>query len=165
MALQRTYRLVIWPAIGIFVLDQLTKWLVASRIPVYHSMSVIPGLVNFVHIRNRGVAFGIMNQQGHSLAFLLITGISVVVGVCLVLWFLKTKEKSLLHGIGISLIIGGIAGNVTDRIRLGSVIDFIDVYIGNFHWPAFNVADSAITVGTCLLAIYLVTDQRSGHVS
>lgn len=165
VGLKRTHHLIIWSAIGIFVLDQASKLLVVSFIDLYHGIVVIPGFFNLVHIRNRGVAFGIMNQPGHSLPFFIITAISLVVGACLVLWYLSSKQKNLLHGLGTSLIIGGIAGNVTDRLRVGSVIDFIDLYIGKFHWPSFNIADSAITIGTCLLALYLIIEQRSKHVS
>lgn len=165
VALDRTLHLLFWPAAGVFCLDQLTKLFVASHIGPFQSIEVIPRFFNLVHIHNRGMAFGLMNRPGHTLPFILLTASSLAVMGILILWHIKVKEKTLLHGLGSSLIIGGAAGNVMDRLRLGKVVDFLDFYIGKFHWPAFNIADASITIGTCLLAIYVIMAHRSNNVS
>ena len=126
---------------------------------------IIPGFFNLVRIYNRGMAFGLMNRPGHPLPFVLLTAISLVVMCILLLWYLRAKDKTVVHALGCSLVIGGTAGNVMDRIRLGRVVDFLDFYVGKFHWPAFNIADASITLGAFLLAIYLITAQRSADVS
>ena len=165
MGLGKTHHLLIWPAVAIFCLDQGSKLLATSYIGPYRSIQVIPGFFNLVLVHNRGMAFGLMNRPGHHLPFILLTAISLVVMGILVLWYLKTPQKSTLHGLGSSLIIGGTAGNVMDRIRLGKVVDFLDFYIGRFHWPAFNIADASITLGTFLLALYVLKAQKKAHVS
>ena len=165
MASKKTFYVLLCPAVVVFCLDQLTKVLVASYLRPLQSINVIPGFFNLVHIYNRGMAFGLMNRPGHPLSLMFLTAISLMVMGILILWYIRSQHKSLLHGLGSSLILGGAAGNVVDRVRLGHVVDFLDFHIGKFHWPAFNVADASITIGTCLLAIYLITSHRAHNVS
>jgi len=153
---KRNYNLLTLPALTIVILDQLSKFLVVSTIQLYETIPVINGFFNLVHIRNRGIAFGLMNRPGGNLifTFLIISTIGAIVLV--VLWFLRLKNENIGIVLGLSLILGGAVGNLIDRLRLKEVIDFLDFYIGPYHWPAFNVADSAITVGAFWVAINMI---------
>lgn len=148
--------LLLWPALAVLVLDQTTKYLIATRFPLYESKTLISGFLNLVHIRNKGMAFGIMNRPGVDWGFILLLGATFGVVILLLVWFYRLKSEERGIAFPLSLILGGAAGNLIDRIRLGEVIDFLDFYIGPYHWPAFNVADSSITVGTLWLAASLL---------
>lgn len=144
------------PAVAIVALDQVSKHLVMRAIPFHESIPLLDGFFNLVHIRNRGMAFGLMNRPGSSLStYLLVAATLVAVGL-LIFWFTRLKDKGLTMVLPLSFILGGAIGNLIDRVRMGEVIDFLDFYIGPYHWPAFNVADSAITVGTLWLAIQVL---------
>ena len=145
-----------WPALAVLALDQITKHLIASRFPLYETQPLISGFFNFVHVRNRGMAFGIMNRPGADWGFTLLLCVTLGAVALLLFWFYRLKSEDKGMAIPLSLILGGAIGNLLDRMRLGEVIDFLDFYIGPYHWPAFNVADSAITVGTLWLAVSLL---------
>jgi signal peptidase II len=139
----------------VILLDQITKWAVLKSIPLYGSSPVIEGFFNLVHVRNRGIAFGIMNRPGGSqITIYLLTLVTLGAIFLLFFWFsrLGAKEERKTT-FGLALVIGGALGNLIDRIRMGEVVDFLDLHVGTFHWPAFNVADSAITVGVFWLAL------------
>ncbi len=154
--MKRNYNLLTLPALTIVILDQLSKFLVVSTIQLYETIPVINGFFNLVHIRNRGIAFGLMNRPGGNLIFIFLITSTIGAIVLLVLWFLRLKNENIGLILGLSLIIGGAVGNLIDRLRLREVIDFLDFYIGPYHWPAFNVADSAITVGAFWVAINMI---------
>ncbi len=163
---KRNYNLLTLPALTIVILDQLSKFLVVSTIQLYETIPVINGFFNLVHIRNRGIAFGLMNRPGGNLIFTFLITSTIGAIVLLVLWFLRLKNENIWIILGFSLIIGGAVGNLIDRLRLREVIDFLDFYIGPYHWPAFNVADSAITVGAFWVAINMIFLHSSkDHVS
>jgi signal peptidase II len=149
---------------GVIVLDQITKWVVLRTIPVYESYPVIQGFFNLVHVRNRGIAFGIMNRPGSQIILYLLTFVTLAAVVLLVLWFTRLKAEEGKAGLGLSLVVGGALGNLIDRVRMGEVVDFLDFHVGAYHWPAFNVADSAITVGTIWLALGILfsPDAKGG---
>jgi signal peptidase II len=151
---KKTFRL--WPALAVLALDQITKQLVVTRFPLYQSKPLISGFFNLVHVRNRGMAFGLMNRPGADWGNLVLIGATLGALVLLLFWFYKLKPEDMGTAYPLSLILGGAAGNLLDRVRLGEVIDFLDFHIGPYHWPAFNVADSAITVGTIWLALCLL---------
>ncbi|HEY6010770.1 MAG TPA: signal peptidase II [Nitrospirota bacterium] len=135
----------------VLLLDQITKYIVETRIRLYDVIAVVPGFFNLTHVRNRGAAFGILaNLPGawRSAFFITITLAAVVV---IALLIRKTQERLLVAAF--SLIAGGAIGNVIDRIRYGEVVDFIQWYVKSYYWPSFNVADSAISIGVGLLAI------------
>lgn len=134
----------------------MTKLWVVSHLPLHESEPLISGFFNLVHVRNRGMAFGIMNRPGPDWSFTLLLGATLAAIGLLLFWFysLKPKDRGLV--LPLSLILGGAVGNLLDRIHTGEVIDFLDFYIGPYHWPAFNVADSAITVGTLWLAVKIL---------
>ena len=145
-----------WPALAVLALDQITKHWIASRFPLYEIQPLISGFFNLVHVRNRGMAFGIMNRPGADWGFTLLLCATLGAVALLLFWFYRLKSEDKGTTIPLSLILGGAIGNLLDRIRFGEVIDFFDFYIGPYHWPAFNVADSAITVGTLWLAVSLL---------
>ena len=136
------------PALAVIVLDQATKVAVVSTLRLYGSITVIPGFFNLVHVRNRGIAFGLLSQLGATWGTVLVSATTAAAIILLVLWLSRLRAGDDRTAFALSLIIGGAVGNLIDRIRLGEVVDFLDFYVGSFHWPAFNVADSAVTVGT-----------------
>jgi signal peptidase II len=141
---------------AVILLDQITKWIVLKTIPMYGSYPVLDSFFHLVHVRNRGVAFGILNRAGSQIILYLLTLVTLTAVVLLVCWFARLRENEGKAGLGLSLVVGGALGNLIDRVRMGEVVDFLDFHIGAFHWPAFNVADSAITVGTLWLAFTLL---------
>ncbi|RQD56863.1 MAG: signal peptidase II [Desulfonatronovibrio sp. MSAO_Bac4] len=144
----------------ILFLDQVTKVWIQNTIPLWESKTVIPGLFNLVHVLNKGAAFGFLadlegNMQTYF--FIGVTGLAVV----LIFHLLRTVDREdyyLFSALG--LILGGALGNLIDRIRLGMVIDFLDIYVGSHHWPAFNVADMAISIGAILLLVSFYKKKR-----
>ena len=140
----------------VVAMDQVTKWLVAGSMSYYEQINVIPGFLNLVYIHNPGGAFGMFAQNQSNLRIILFVGIALAaMGLILYLYKNTPSEYPLLSA-GLALIFGGALGNLIDRIRLGEVIDFIDLYIGHLHWPAFNVADSAITIGMIIFGFYIL---------
>jgi signal peptidase II len=145
----------VWLFVGltgaILVLDQVTKALVSAALRLHESRSIIPGFLSLTLVHNTGAAFGILAGESSPLrtAFFLVVSV-VAMGV--VLWLLlRLRPEQKVEAVALSLIFGGAVGNVIDRIRFGKVIDFIDVFYRSYHWPAFNVADAAISVGVFLL--------------
>jgi signal peptidase II len=136
------------------VLDQLTKYLAMQAIPLWTSKPVIDGFFNLVHVRNRGAAFGFLNNGDTDWQFWFFAGVTVLAAGAL-FWMAKTAPpRSKLFFFSLGLILGGAAGNFIDRCRFRYVIDFLDFYLKNWHWPAFNVADIGITVGVLLLIFF-----------
>ncbi len=135
----------------VLVLDQWTKWLVEAHLPHHTAEPVISGFLNLTHVRNTGVAFGLFASDVGSSWLLTVLGLGALAAVGLYFWFAPSRDRGLL--IALSLVVGGAIGNLIDRISSGAVTDFVDVYVGAHHWPAFNVADSAISVGIVLMAI------------
>jgi signal peptidase II len=154
VSVNKTFRL--WPALAVLALDQITKQLMVTWFPLHETKPLISGFFNLVHVRNKGMAFGIMNRPGADWGSLLLIGATLGAVALLLFWFYKLKAEDMGMAYPLSLILGGAAGNLLDRARLGEVIDFLDFHIGPYHWPAFNVADSAITVGTIWLALSLL---------
>ena len=146
----------IGPALGVVILDQISKAMVTGALRVHESMSLIQGFFNLVHVRNRGMAFGLMNRSHADAAFWFLVGASCIAIGLLLFWFFRLKDDDTRMTLGLSLILGGAIGNLIDRIRFREVVDFLDVFWGSYHWPAFNVADAAITVGTFWVAITLI---------
>ena len=140
----------------VIAVDQISKFALSSALPEYGSVPVINGFFNLVHVRNRGMAFGLMNQPGHGLQFYFLVAATIGAIALLLFWFRKMKDQDRKITIGLGLILGGAIGNFIDRIRLGEVVDFLDFYAGSYHWPAFNAADTAITAGILWLAVYSI---------
>ena len=137
-------RLLFLVTIPLYTLDQLTKWATLAYIPLHHEIPIIPGFFNLVHVTNTGSAFGLMRGWFN---FHVVFG-TIMAVVMFVLLFRKSTDQ--LTRFASALILSGIFGNITDRIIHGHVIDFLDFYVGRHHWPAFNVADSAIVIAVGL---------------
>jgi signal peptidase II len=153
------------PAVAVFALDRITKWVVELSVPLHSTYAVIPNFFNLVHTRNHGAAFGILSDSvgGWRALFLIVASLVVLVFVAGFLWRVSAPGMAAgryLRG-GLSLVLGGALGNLYDRIATGRVTDFLELYAGEFHWPAFNVADSAITVGVALLVLDLWTSRKT----
>jgi signal peptidase II len=146
---------VIYAAI-LVALDQLTKYLLARAIPLNTGVSIIAGFLNLVHVHNTGGAFSIFAGPGFPWRRYIFIGLAVVVIAAIAYAYGKAGRKDNWTRIAYILIAGGACGNLIDRIRLGEVIDFIDVYAGSWHWPAFNVADAALSTGAVMLLVSLV---------
>ena len=145
----------------VFVLDQLTKLWIQEAIPVWEKgFTVIPGFFDIVHILNRGAAFGFLNRQDidWQRPFFIVASI-LAVGL---IWILarSREDDGPFYVSGLGLILGGALGNLLDRVRLGVVVDFLDFYVGDMHWPAFNVADMGICVGAGALLVSFYQQRR-----
>lgn len=147
-------------AAAVFALDWLTKRLIEARVSFVETYRVIPGFFDIVHSQNRGVAFGILNDSTSEwrTTVLVVLSLAAVVLVSVMLWNARRLER--FSWWGLVLILGGAAGNVFDRIVWGRVTDFLLFYIGEYQWPAFNVADSAIVIGSGLLLIDMFRPKR-----
>ena len=143
----------------IILLDPYTKMLVLKGMPLYHSVAVIPGFFNLTHIHTPGGAFGFLAGQDAMLRSMVFVFVSTL-AICFILYFyLKTASTHFWLATGLAMIFGGAIGNLIDRIRFGKVVDFLDFYIGRMHWPAFNVADSAITIGILIFLFHVVFNR------
>jgi signal peptidase II len=129
----------------------LSKWIVSAQLDLYDSIAVIPSF-NLVLAHNYGAAFSFLAGAGGWQRWFF-TGLAIIVAVVLTVWMSRLKSEAKWEAISLALILGGAVGNVIDRVLHGYVIDFIDVYYGSYHWPAFNIADSAICVGAVMLII------------
>ena len=141
---------------GILLLDQVSKAAVSGTLKMYEIRPIIPGLLNLTLVHNTGAAFGLLAGQPSPLRTLFFLGVSFLAMGVVVWMIFRLDQEQKVELVALSLIFGGALGNVIDRARLGEVIDFIDVYYRTYHWPAFNVADSAVTTGVLLLLYCLV---------
>ncbi len=137
---------------GIIVIaDQITKVIATLELTMYKAVAVMP-MFNFTLIHNEGAAFSFLNDAGGWQRWLF-TIISSVVSIVLVFWIKNLKPEEKFQALAFSFILGGAIGNLIDRVRLGYVVDFIEIYYNQYSWPAFNIADSAITVGVIILVV------------
>ena len=141
--------MIFWIPIVVVILDQLTKALIMANLPIKQGLSVMP-CFNLVHVMNRGVSFSFLTSDSPAMPWILT---AFALGVCGLITCWMKHEKDTFTKVGLSLVLGGAIGNVVDRVRFGAVVDFLDFYVGDWHWPAFNVADSAICIGVALIII------------
>ncbi|PYR34845.1 MAG: signal peptidase II [Acidobacteria bacterium] len=147
----------------IVVLDQVTKAVVRRALTVHESVTIVPGLLDFTHVRNTGAVFGFLNEVDFPLKTTVIAVVATAALVGVALYAAQLAHDQLLARLGLALIIGGAGGNLIDRLLAGSVVDFIDVYWHSWHFWAFNVADSAITFGVAAMILDMI--GVSTHVS
>lgn len=147
-------------ALVIVIIDQISKHTVSTLLSVGDSISIIPGIFNITYIRNPGIAFGLLRGLPPSIRLPLLAILSILAIVAILILLHRVKGKTLLQDISLSCILGGAAGNLVDRILYGEVVDFLDLHIGRYHWPAFNISDSAITIGVLVIFIILFSQQR-----
>lgn len=151
-------------AFGVFAADRFTKSLIERYMMPWDAHVVIPGFFEIIHAENRGAAFSILADSSEAVRTALLVGLAVVV-LALITRFLWTSTSRLSQEhwslrLGLALVLGGALGNVYDRVVRGAVTDFLDVYVADFHWPTFNVADSAITVGAALMLLSMWLGRR-----
>ncbi|HUI46149.1 MAG TPA: signal peptidase II [Nitrospirota bacterium] len=142
----------------VLLLDQATKYLIEKHVRLFEVIPVIPGFFNITHVRNKGAAFSLFAGAPEEFRTLFFTTVTIVAIVVIILLIRKTNERLLIAAF--SLISGGAAGNLIDRVRYGEVVDFIQWYVKSYYWPSFNVADSAITVGVCLLVVDMLFHKK-----
>ena len=140
----------------IVLLDQSTKALVAAAVPLYESVTIVPGFVDFTHVRNTGAAFGLLNTADLPMKWAIMVAMALIAIVAIGAYGATLRADENIARAGLSLVLGGAVGNLIDRARQGYVLDFVDVYSGSWHFWAFNVADAAITVGALLVIFDLL---------
>jgi signal peptidase II len=147
-------------AAAVLALDLLTKWLILEVVMQPPRVIEVTGFLNLVLVENRGVSFGLFGGQG-SWTIWAFSALALAIVVGLLVWL--HRRGGVWHTLAVGLICGGALGNVADRLRFGAVVDFVDVHAGSWHWPAFNLADSAITVGVAVLLVHgLFFDAHEG---
>jgi signal peptidase II len=146
----------LWTVAIIVVLDQATKALVRARLPLHESVTVVPGFFDLTHVRNTGAAFGMLNSVDFEYKALVMVLVAVAALIAVASYALTLPADQRIARVGLALILGGAIGNLIDRATAGFVVDFVDVYWRGFHFWAFNVADSAITVGVVLMLLDLM---------
>jgi signal peptidase II len=146
-------------ALVILVGDQATKALVERSIPEHAVIPILPHFLNFVHSKNPGAAFGLFSDSPAAWKTALLVVASAALLVFVVVLVRRSKQLPWESGVGLAMILGGALSNLADRIRFGRVVDFIDVYVRGYHWPSFNLADSAIVVGAGFLILHLISSE------
>lgn len=146
-------------ALGVVLIDQVTKLLVLHHMPLHDSIPVIPGFFSLTHVHNPGGAFGFMARNSSPVTHWLFLLAALFALVMILYFYHQTPGNRPFFGFALALIFGGAIGNLIDRLRFGEVVDFLDVYIGYLHWPTFNVADSAVTVGVIIFLLHVITKK------
>lgn len=139
----------LWLSFVVLVLDQITKLAVAANMQLYQSIQVLP-FFNLTYVHNTGAAFSFLSEAGGWQRWFFAV-LAFVISVVIAVWLARLKRHETLLAVSLALVLGGAVGNLIDRLAYGYVIDFLDVYYRDWHWPAFNIADSAITIGVALM--------------
>jgi signal peptidase II len=147
-------------SLAVLVLDQWTKHLAESSLAGRPPLTLVPGLLDLVHVENTGVAFGLFAAGSSTFGVLTLTLLGMIALALVLYYFWRTPDTNRGVLFSLALILGGAVGNLVDRVMSGSVTDFIDVYVGTHHWPTFNAADSAITIGIVLLTFDALFGRR-----
>ncbi len=146
-------------SVVVFFGDQATKEMVERSIPEHAVIPILPRCFNLTHIKNAGAAFGLFSDSPTpwKTALLILVSVALLATVITIVW--KNRQLQWEAGVGLALILGGALSNLVDRIRAGRVVDFLDVYFSSYHWPAFNLADSAIVVGAGFLILQVIFSE------
>lgn len=143
----------------VLALDQWSKWLIEANLELYQVVSVIPNFLNLTHVRNTGVAFGLFAAHGDVVGTWLLSTLGLAALIFVGLYFRQVPRSDVMLLSALALVLGGAVGNLVDRVASRGVTDFIDVFVGSYHWHTFNVADSAITVGI----VFMLISSFRGH--
>ncbi len=163
--MSRKYVILIFVLVLGLALDLVTKMLVLRSLPLGSQIPLVPGFFNLVHVHNKGAAFGLLGGLSPEFTRLFfIATTSVVLAVVGYLWY-RLPGDSWPAALGYSLIMAGALGNLIDRVRLGEVVDFLDLYWGRYHWPAFNVADCLVCLGAGWLVWVILTEEKTCNAS
>ena len=154
--------------VAVFALDHITKWMVRTRMDLHDAIEVVPNYLRISSVRNSGVAFGLFADFQSTWKPYILAAMAVVAVIVILIYSSRMPLNRTLLQAALAITLGGIVGNFTDRVVHGFVVDFIEFHIGEvFHWPTFNVADSAITIGIALLLVDSVrhpdTDEQLQH--
>ncbi len=149
----------LWLSCVVVILDQITKQIADNALQFRVPVEIIPGFFNLTLIYNEGAAFSFLSQAGGWQRWFFIA-LSASISVVLLLWLRKIESSKYILAAGLALILGGAIGNVIDRVIYGYVIDFIQVYYSSYYFPAFNIADSAISIGAALLILDMIMDKK-----
>ena len=156
----------IWIAAIVVILDQVVKVLVRSKVQLYESVTIIPGLLDITRVHNTGTAFGFMNLVDFPFKTVVVALMAATALAALAIYGSTLSPEQQISRLGLAFIIGGAAGNLIDRLTMGYVLDFVDVYRGNWHFWAFNVADASISTGVALMILDLLGVGRlAGRVN
>ena len=162
---RRRYLLLMGVSLVLIALDQITKMLVVHNMHLHESISIIKGFFNLTYIRNPGAAFGIFATANSAFRLVFFVGTSILALGLLGTIFYRLHHDDVWGQLTVSSIFGGAIGNLIDRLRYGEVIDFLDFHMSGYHWPAFNVADSAISIGVVSLLIIFSLDKNKEEES
>jgi signal peptidase II len=146
-------------SLAVLLADQWAKGIITRAFEVHQSRSIVPGLFDITYVRNSGAAFGLFASVDSSVKAILLNSVAVLVFLVVSAYALRSSHRSVRLQVGFALILGGAVGNLLDRVRFGYVVDFLDFSISGHHWPAFNVADSAICVGVALLFLDMLRNE------
>lgn len=149
-----------WVSVAVLALDQISKALVRLHLQEFDSLTIVPNLIDFTHVENKGVAFGLLNDSHLPFKGGLTSALAVVALIGIGLYARHVRREEWMARLGLSLILGGAVGNLLDRLRVGYVVDFVDVYWRTWHFWAFNVADASITIGAILVFLDLLLVAR-----
>jgi signal peptidase II len=152
-------------SLGTLALDQATKAQVLLTMRLHESIPVVPGFFNLTYIRNPGAAFGLLASSGSTFRLIFFGVTSLFALVLLGTIFYRLRQDDWVGQVSIAAILGGAVGNLLDRLRFGEVIDFLDFYLHGYHWPAFNVADAAISVGVVFLIFRFAFERKEANVT
>ena len=162
--MKKKYWVLLFLCIWILSVDQWTKYSIQKRLPLHHTVSAVRGFFNLTHVRNPGGAFGILGGEGGRFSSSLFVLVSLIAIGIIIFVFFKTREDEEILSLAFSMVLSGAIGNLIDRFRIGEVIDFLDFQISSFHWPAFNIADSTITIGIGLILVEIFSrDHRKSR--
>ncbi len=147
-------------SLAVLLTDQWTKGIITRNFDVHQSRTVIGNLFDLTYVRNSGAAFGLFASVDSSIKAIILNSVAVLVFIVVSAYALRSSHKSVRLQVGFSLILGGAVGNLLDRVRFGYVVDFLDFSVSGHHWPAFNVADSAICIGVGLLFLDMLGSEE-----
>jgi signal peptidase II len=150
-------------AIFVILADQLSKLLVLDSFQLYESREIIPGFFNLVYVTNTGAAFSMLADVDSPWRHYFFLGIGLAAIVGLTVGYFMLRREHRWYGPAFACIAGGAAGNLIDRVRLGAVVDFLDIYVGKYHWPAFNIADSAICLGATIFIVISLFESKNSN--
>ena len=156
--IRNRYPLLLAIVLVVVGLDQWTKYWIVKNLAGHQTITVLDRFFHIVHVHNSGAAFGMLSDWAYGSYFL--TGVSILAIVGIILYFFAVPVISPLTKISLAMILGGALGNLIDRLRYGYVVDFVDWHIDDYHWPAFNIADSSISVAVALLVLDLILDLK-----
>jgi len=151
--------------IVVIALDQITKAAIVAKFFIHESYPIIDGFFNLVYVMNPGAAFGFLANTSAIFRYIFFIGITALVILLIIYYILKSKSQNMFTVVSLTLIFAGAVGNLIDRVRFGAVVDFLDFYIRSWHWPAFNVADSAISLGAVLMIWGMIIQRKEEAAS